>query len=284
MKSLLLVAVVWFGLSVNQCLGQSFINGDFENNTSIECDYNLTDSVFNTRISNITAFGKGYSGVYLGEIDIQTSGCYISPQNGSWCLGLSSDTASTSDAITIELDSNLTAGKKYQLTFYIYGNTGFYNSIANIEIGESQSDTLFGILIDSITPNIDTWKHVSMTFTAAQNSKYISVRSKIGITGWTQIDNFSISPSKVNSIEENNTKPKITLYPNPAKTTINVKIDEEISSGFVSVVNLLGQLLSKHNISYDQKINLDLTSIPSGEYYLIIESDQYSDCIRFTRK
>jgi hypothetical protein len=193
MKSLILVTIVWFGFSINQCLCQSFINGDFESNTSVGCEYNLIDNLFNTRISNVTAFGKGYAwafGGYVGEIDIQTSGCNITPQNGNWCLGLSSDTASTSDAITIELDSNLSAGINYELSFYIFGNTSFDNTLANIEVGESLSDTLFGKLISSITPETNKWKYVSMTFTAAQNSNYISVRTKAGIRGWTQIDNF----------------------------------------------------------------------------------------------
>ena len=194
MKYVILVTIVLFSFSINQCLCQSFINGDFEFNTSVGCDYNLTDSEFNTRISNVTAFGKGYSGAgYFGEVDIQTSGCYIIPQNGNWCLGLQSDTAATSDAITIKLDSSLSLGITYELSFYIYGNTNFSSTTANIEIGESLTDTLFGILIDSITPDTNNWKFVSMTFTATQNSNYISVRTKVGIYGWTQIDNFSIN-------------------------------------------------------------------------------------------
>lgn len=287
MKYIILVTIVWFSFSINQCLCQSFINGDFEFNTSVGCDYNLIDSVFNTRISNVTAFGKGYAGSpggYVGEIDIQTSGCYITPQNGNWCLGLASDTLTTSDAITIELDSSLSAGINYKLSFYIYGNTSFNSTMANIEIGETLSDTLFGILIDSITPDTNNWKFVSLTFTAAQNSNYISVRAKAGKYGWTQIDNFSISPSTMTSIEENNTKPKISVYPNPANTAINIRMEEDISSGFVSIINLSGQLLRKQEINSGQNFNFDLTTIPSGVYFMIIESDQFSDCKRFIRK
>ena len=47
---------------------------------------------------------------YLGETDIQTNGCYATPQNGNWCLGLSSDTAATADAVAIELTSSLIVG------------------------------------------------------------------------------------------------------------------------------------------------------------------------------
>lgn len=285
MRCLILFIIV-YSFTINECVSQSFINGDFEINTSVDCDYNLVDSVFNTRISNITAFGKGYfppAGGYVGETDLQTLGCYLDPQSGNWCIGLSSDTTSTSDAIAIELTTNLIAGNAYELSFYIYGNTSFHNALSNIEVGETQSDTLFGTLIDSISPDTNNWKHVLLVFTATQNSSHISVRTKIGMPGWTQIDNFSITPTTT-SVEEHNQKPVLIAYPSPASTNVNVEFHEYITSGVVSIISLSGQLLSKSRIDYNRDINLDLKSIPSGVYLIRIESDQFSESVRLIKK
>ena len=51
-----------FLLGLYQFYGQTFINGDFENNTSTACDYNITDVLFNTKISNVYVFGEAYNG------------------------------------------------------------------------------------------------------------------------------------------------------------------------------------------------------------------------------
>jgi len=284
MKYLALLILICFGFIKNECCAQSFINGDFEDNTSLDCDYNLTDDEFNTKISNVFAFGKGYTSLgYIGEVDIQTSGCYLDPQNGNWCLGLSSDTTSTSDAVTIELTTNLIAGNDYKLLFYTYGNTTFQSTLANIEIGETLTDSSFGVFIDSIVPDINVWKQVSLTFTATQNSNHISVRTKIGIRGWTQIDNFSIFPLTT-SVNEPNFKNNLIVYPNPADTEVNIDFQEHISSGFVTLSTASGKLLFTDKITDSSNIKFDLTKIPPGVYFVKIESKEMFSVSKFIRK
>lgn len=268
------------------CLSQSFINGDFEINTSTDCEYNLTDVVFNKKVSNVIAFGKGFTTTngYSGEIDIQTSGCYITPQSGNWCIGLASDTASTSDAVAIELNTNLIAGNDYELSFHIYGNTEFQDTLANIEVGETLTDTLFGILIDSVSPDADSWKQVSLVFTANQNSNYISVQVKHGIMqGWTQIDNFMINSitTSTNVYDSNSNR---IVYPNPTSTNISINFQESISSGFATLISPSGRLLREIELKNRKDVNIDLIGIPSGVYFIKIESKEVTDIIKFIKR
>ena len=66
---------------------QTFLNGSFETNTATGCSYNLSNSAFNDLMSNVNAFSVNYE-----QIDIHTSGCYVDPQDGNWCVGLACNT------------------------------------------------------------------------------------------------------------------------------------------------------------------------------------------------
>ena len=133
-----------------------------------------------------------------------------------------------------------------------------------------------------ITPDNNIWKHVSLIFIATQNSSHISVRTKIGTAGWTQVDNFTISPMA--SVGEHEYKSNLIVYPNPANTYVNIDLQETISSGSASIINLSGQVLTTSEINYTENIHLDLRTIPSGVYFIRIESELFSDFVKFIKK
>lgn len=245
---------------------QSFNNGDFEVNKSSTCDYNLTDSVFNKRMSNVHAFGKRYTfgNKHYGEMDIQTFDCYVNPQNGNWCVGLGTDT--TTDAIAIQLNSNLEIGQSYKLSFHVFGNTSFFSSTGNLIIGESLTDSTFGSFIDSISPIAMSWKEVILNFTASQTSKYITVKNALGVRGWNQVDNFSIS--KITSTNEIQVeKPK--LFPNPTSNFTSIQIDN--SSRFLSATirNTIGEM-----VLTTKSLKIDVSLFSSGIYFIEIATDK----------
>ncbi|MFN0728990.1 T9SS type A sorting domain-containing protein [Polaribacter gochangensis] len=84
------------------------------------------------------------------------------------------------------------------------------------------------------------------------------------VSGWAGPFNFT---TKVLSIEENSIE-GFTLFPNPAKNTLQLDAQEKISE--VAVYNILGQqvlLKSPNNKLY----NLDISSLNSGLYVLKIK-------------
>ncbi len=287
MKHLLIFLISFCAALVQkEAFPQSFINGDFEENSAIDCDYNNTDDELNEVISNVFAFGMGFTNTndYSGEIDLQTADCYVFPQNGDWCLGLSSDSGHpTSDALTIDLTSSLIPGQSYDLTFHVYGNLEFSNPIINVEVGESLNPDEFGVLIESILPDPDSWKEVNLVFTASQASNHISVRTAIGSDGWTQIDNFLISPTAL-SLEDNDLSVDLRLSPNPTSTFVNLDFQEYLASGSLTLYDISGQALHRQVIDSESSIILDVARFPSGVYFIQIESEDSSGMVKFMKE
>lgn len=264
MQKYLIILIVLLGQY--QSHSQTFLNGDFENNISSGCDYNNTDIQFNTKISNVYAFGKGYaSSGYVGEIDIQTAGCYVTPQNGNWCLGLASDTEPTADAVAIELTSNLIIGQSYQISFYVFSNTNFGNTLVNLKIGISNNDSTFGNLLFTAIPNTNSWKHIVFSFTASQTDKFITVTNISGIKCWNQIDNFTIS--NITGISEN-TLEDINIFPNPFSYSTILQTDKYFNDATLTVYNSSGQIVKQLKNISGQTVTLFRDNLPSGLYFL----------------
>jgi hypothetical protein len=264
MKKYLMTLI--FLLRLSQSYGQSFLNGNFENNILFGCDYNNTDIMFNTKISNVYAFGKGYTfpNGYAGEIDIQTTGCYVTPQNGNWCLGLASDTTSNADAVAIELTSNLIIGQSYQISFYVFGNT-YSGALTNLKIGVSDNDSTFGNLLHTAIPDANSWKHIVFDFIASQSDKFITVTNISGIDAWNQIDNFTIS--YVTGISESAPE-EINIYPNPFTSSTIMQTSKILKDATITVYNLSGQQVKQINNISEQTITLTRDNLPSGLYFV----------------
>ena len=273
MKKILLSLILLFGLY--QSYGQSFFNGDFEINIATGCDYNLVDADFNLAISNVYAFGGTYSNCtgWNGETDIQTTGCYVTPQHGNWCIGLGSGmvsgTCPRTDAVAIKLNANLTPGKLYKLSFYLYGNTSFSSGVTvKIAVGASLTNTDFGLFIDSVAPAADTWVPVDLFFTAAQASQYITVTDKMGISAWNQIDNFSISD--VTGIETTGSpNPNVTVFPNPSSGVITVQLENNPHLKNIILKNYMGQIILSTTA-----VKIDLSQLKPGIYFAEVITDE----------
>lgn len=266
MKNNLLILFLLFPFL--KSYSQTFINGDFENNTLTTCNYNLADTIFNMKISNVYAFGKTNFFGYFGETDIQTVGCYVTPQNGNWCIGLASDyiTYTTSDAIAIELTSNLIVGQNYQLTFYLFGNTSFVSTLTKAKIGASLNDTTFGVLIDSIAPIANVWKPVMLNFIASQPSQYITVKNMPGIAAWNQIDNFSIMTT-TGIGEQQSSNSKVSIYPNPFTQSTTINFEEEQKNITIKIMNLSGNEFKSVNFTGKQLV-IDKEEMKAGIYFV----------------
>jgi len=91
---------------------QSFLNGSFENTTG-NCDFNISNSTFNGLMNDCYAFGEA------SQIDIIKNTCgYGSAQSGIYFIGLAVSISLQADALSLSLDEPLTAGNSYALSFY----------------------------------------------------------------------------------------------------------------------------------------------------------------------
>ncbi|PBQ33442.1 hypothetical protein CNR22_17210 [Sphingobacteriaceae bacterium] len=274
--------VVLFSVFSLTVQAQSFYNGSFENHSLTACTSNQSDQLFNTKMPHVKAFGKTNTGnpAYLGETDILDTLCFT-PQQGGWCLGIASNTGTTSDAVAIELNSPLAPGITYYLSFYVYGNSNFQNLISGVKVGESLTDSTFGTQINLAIPNYNTWSQINFSFTASQASEYITVKTVPGYSSWNLIDNFEIARSPIpltTGVEELKNENSFLFYPNPVVTNLTLQFANAPQFCEAQIYNELGQLAFLKKDINSQVTILDLSSLPRGFYTLRMSDGIWCVC------
>src|SRR5262245_48955515 len=103
---------------VGGCGTDLVINGDFEDNSAVGCDFDLSNSAFASEVSDALAFGDAQ------EIDVMKdpAGCGygLPPISGKTKLGITrlSGPGGRVDAFSLTLWEPVEAGQKYHLRFF----------------------------------------------------------------------------------------------------------------------------------------------------------------------
>lgn len=85
------------------------------------------------------------------------------------------------------------------------------------------------------------------------------------------IPNFELAFQTL-AIVENGTEEKITLFPNPAKTTLHVKIPATIQQAKITLINVLGRTVQSFQSTSPLQL-IDVSKLATGMYLLQIETD-----------
>jgi PKD repeat protein len=75
---------------------------------------------------------------------------------------------------------------------------------------------------------------------------------------------------------------KVSVYPNPTRSFVNVEIDGH-HNVYYQLVNGLGQSVFQHGAIKEEKLRIDLSTYPRGLYLLLIEIDGESKTFRIVR-
>jgi hypothetical protein len=210
---------------------QSLLNGDFENNSASQCEFNLPNTDYASKMDHSWAFGNGE------EVDIQTFVCgYESPQAGSWFVSLSKDTEGNCDAISLEISEKLSPGQAYTVSFF---NCALMGSTP-LQFGLSTSASDFGDLLYASTPVLNLWEQKTFTFTAPNNGQYLTVRTDSASPqgGWNLLDNVQLSGSLA---VDDYQRAEVAVFPNPSTGEFSVSANSGIAE--VRIFNALGQLV-----------------------------------------
>ena len=251
--------------------GQSFLNGDFEINTAVTDQINLTNSQYDSLMTNSTAFGNhNGGGVNGGNMDIITSNTFCgAAQNGNWYVAL---TSGGTDAISLSLSSSLIAGNTYEISFY--DRSCFpYTAGSPIKIGVSTTNNTFGNLVFTApTPVYNGgWTQRIFSFIAPISAAYITVTcDSINSSGpWTHVDNFTFTmPSSIQTIDEGDC---IQIFPNPASNQLTIKINLNKELRF-NIFNSLGQSVKNGNIESNSE-SIDISNLTNGIYSIELSSE-----------
>lgn len=106
-----------------------------------------------------------------------------------------------------------------------------------------------------------------MTFTAS----YTPGSGSSSATLWVDDFEFIYNPSNPTSVEE--LADVVKVYPNPTNDgRVSVSLGNEMNSGMVTVLNVMGQTVGQFNFANDNRINVELDQ-PAGMYFLYIRTE-----------
>lgn len=168
------------------------LNGGLDSNSSLGCDFNLSNTQFNAAMPHATAFGNSFDGI--GEIDVFKGSCFgaSGPQGGTTYVGLHALDRTYADAFSLTLSKALVAGATYTLELYAQG----FDSIDGLDVGLSGLATGFGSDLTSMVVNSGSmagWQYKTHTFTAAGGESFLTFRAgPSGIVHYVFLDSVSL--------------------------------------------------------------------------------------------
>jgi hypothetical protein len=96
--------------------------------------------------------------------------------------------------------------------------------------------------------------------------------------GVSIIESVELKTSSVNGIDPNDVH--INIYPNPTSGRVNIQLmSNQLISGEISIFNINGQLAYSADFTQvvqSAKLNIDLSELVKGLYYLRITSDRFT--------
>ena len=173
--------------------------------------------------------------------------------------------------------------------------TGYYHVVAFNNFGcATSSDTILAIFCDSnITASINMDVNLDLFTTAPSGWTFQWYENGNLITGAnndtytpTQSGNYSVtisdpvgctfsSPIYVYTVGiESFTSNLWSLYPNPAGSSINLILSENISVEFVEIYDISGRLMNKISNMTNNQLQIDLEKYNNGAYLMVLNTNK----------
>ena len=241
-------------------IGQSFLNGNFESNLTKICRINdITNSEFDSIMSNVRGIGASQEIDIYYDIDCPKFG---TAQSGNYFVSVENNSSDStqSTGISLKLTDTLQLGGRYNLTFY---DKGLLPGAGPVVIGISNTDSTFGSVIYN-SPNINSsWTIRTVSFNAPITARYITVKYG-GFKGGAFVDNFAIS-STTGINHESSEKVIFQVFPNPAQSVINIKVESKLIGESYKVIDNAGRVILTGIINSENTL-IDLGNISGGIY------------------
>ncbi len=69
--------------------------------------------------------------------------------------------------------------------------------------------------------------------------------------------------------------PLVSVYPNPVKGNLNIAILDDFKHASVTIYSIIGSRLQYREFNYTENINMNISSLPVGIYFIKIEYDNH---------
>ncbi len=116
----------------------------------------------------------------------------------------------------------------------------------------------------------------SYTFTVVGDNNYFC-----GIHGAASMSG-NITVLEVLGVEENELN-KISIYPNPASSTINLVLPKNMQTGQITAYDILGKQIYSQEFESEDNIAINISSWNTGSYFLKVVSGESMQTERFIK-
>ncbi|PHR17927.1 MAG: hypothetical protein COA38_20265 [Fluviicola sp.] len=160
-------------------------------------------------------------------------------------------------------------------------------TINNVDTGISQIDNVTlqadafevqyqWLNCDSNYVMVAGFNNQSATF--SQNGNYAVQISQFGCTDTS--DCITISSVGINESSFN----KLEVYPNPVINNLNIQFDYSFGEIEIELIDLMGQSILTRSYFDENKLNLSMSHLSSGNYILILRSNEYLARIKIMKE
>ena len=213
---------------------------------------------------------------------------------------------SVREYLQVELSDTLIATNHYCVSFYV-SNTRIAStpySVAITKMGLLFSNNAIISSTQSIlpyTPQITSpaniflsdslgWTEISGTFIASGGEKYITIgnfnndantdtieynSSAQQHGAYYYIDDVSVVDCTNQGVEELTTSSEISLFPNPATSTLTLEIKDNINNNQPSniiITDVLGETVFKQSAPINNQSTINITQLSKGIYFLEVQT------------
>jgi hypothetical protein len=223
MKKLIFIVILFCYVFTAKAQQNLVLNGSFELNSATSCFNSMDDNIeYNNTLSYSKSFGDDYS------TGITSLPCWVcspsvlwggQPQDGNWTLGLDGrheilvvppplDTTVHNikqGKVSLELATPLLDNKRYKLSFYAKSPptdipTSFCITKKGnfVEVGISNIDTVFGILLLTTSLADTSWLEYTYVFETQNGEQYITIQAGLNdtINQSILLDNFVLTETE----------------------------------------------------------------------------------------
>jgi hypothetical protein len=204
-------------------------------NGIVDPSFSLNGSVYFQTMGNNGPSPQ--AGLAFGNNEIVMAGCN-SGGNGSTAIAFTKFALTSGIATITQIDNTLNANlPEDQFTFQWYRD---------------------GVLVAGDT---------TASITVFQNGEYQVVASNLA--GCSSSDTITVLSTGSQTLRQAS---DVKIYPNPSTGNLQLKFNSEIKSGTISVIDISGKLILEKQFNHSSTLNVDLTSLSKGIYFLKINS------------
>ena len=212
-----------------------------------------------------------------GQIAIEVSGG-TAPYSFLWNNGQTTPTATALSKG--EYIATITDDKGCQLITDLFTITGPDPLLATIQINnEAQSTNLIVLTAGGTPPYRYTWSngHLSAEFEEAPPGEYtVTVNDAKGCV--YTLEGIEVRPQVTTSLTPD-LEAGLSFYPNPARQKVFLKVPQTNQHWKLSIVSAVGGKLWQQTVTPNSKSNelsIDVSALPPGQYYLVIQDNNRS--------